>query len=377
MRAWYWVGMVVASACVPEPEAPEEDVTRASLTYGDPGERGPFPVGVSTFELEGIGGYDPILVDVWYPALPTEEPTDGYQLLFIEVDSDVHRDVPADPLAPQELVAFSHGLGGVRFQNFTMAERLASHGYVVVAPDHPGTTTEDFLGSFGNLSEHLVYRSFTISQAVDAIFDGVIEDVAPTEERFALVGHSLGAWTSLGTSGAIIDTQLYEDVCSQDGRPVGCRIIGGLDYSEEDLEAFSKPDPRVTHTILQAPGGYYSFEPDSFSNIGPTLVMAATLDDTLPYEAEALEVWDRLGEGTDLVTLEGAGHFGFTDICVISVAAAFAPDCEGESAGFAEHELVLERSNQAVISWLGAEVGGIEAFREHLRDDEGVSWDGK
>jgi predicted dienelactone hydrolase len=36
------------------------------------------------------------------------------------------------------LIVFSHGNGGIRMQSIFLTEHLASHGYVVVAPDHTG-----------------------------------------------------------------------------------------------------------------------------------------------------------------------------------------------------------------------------------------------
>ncbi len=44
---------------------------------------------------------------------------------------------PADRGNPFPLLIFSHGLGGMKGQNTILMEELASHGYVVVAMDHP------------------------------------------------------------------------------------------------------------------------------------------------------------------------------------------------------------------------------------------------
>lgn len=109
--------------------------------------------------------------------------------------SRAYRDVPPDPTAPFFLVAFSHGLGGIRQQNMTMAERLASFGYVVVAPDRPGTTTLEFLSNVGDFSEALRVRPQTLRDAVDAVYAGVVPGVVP-REGYGVVGHSLGALTT-------------------------------------------------------------------------------------------------------------------------------------------------------------------------------------
>ena len=41
---------------------------------------------------------------------------------------------------PYPLIVFSHGNGGLGVQSFFLTEYLASHGYVVVCPDHTGNS---------------------------------------------------------------------------------------------------------------------------------------------------------------------------------------------------------------------------------------------
>ncbi|MBM3884187.1 MAG: hypothetical protein FJ387_31525 [Verrucomicrobia bacterium] len=58
-----------------------------------------------------------------------------------------HRFVAAPLLITQErypVLLFSHGLAGSRTHQSQIAEELASHGYVVVAPDHPDCWASEF-----------------------------------------------------------------------------------------------------------------------------------------------------------------------------------------------------------------------------------------
>src|SRR5262252_3210326 len=92
--------------------------------------------------------------EIWYPAaesargMPASPITDFDPVLApllgnSHVPLTAVRDVPISRDAPFPLIAFSHGNGGVRFQNTFQTERLASHGFVVVAPDHTGNTILD------------------------------------------------------------------------------------------------------------------------------------------------------------------------------------------------------------------------------------------
>src|SRR5262249_1352094 len=108
----------------------------------DPNAPGPWKVGVHTVQLTDPARNRTFATDVWYPIDPST--TDGkpneYKLesLFgtlASIASPARRD--ATPLAGTfPLVLFSHGFGGIRFQSYFVTERLASHGFVVVAPDH-------------------------------------------------------------------------------------------------------------------------------------------------------------------------------------------------------------------------------------------------
>src|SRR5690606_6372290 len=116
----------------------------------DPLAAGPYPVGVTRVTFVDPVRDRPLRTEIWYPAdesardLPASPITDFVDpslaglLAGSTVPLTAVRDVPLSPDGPFPFVAFSHGNGGVRFQNTFQAERLASHGFVVVAPDHTG-----------------------------------------------------------------------------------------------------------------------------------------------------------------------------------------------------------------------------------------------
>ena len=130
---------------------------------------GPYSVGVTSFEwvddtrLETLAPETSenrkIMVQVWYPA---EIDSDSQLAPYME-QMDVTGPVLASqfglpdflfdhiilakthsylnvPLSAKEnsypVLVFSHGWTGVRMQNTYQAEELASHGYIVIAPDH-------------------------------------------------------------------------------------------------------------------------------------------------------------------------------------------------------------------------------------------------
>ncbi len=130
---------------------------------------GPYAVGTLTVMLvddsrqelysEIPGEPRTLMVQIWYPAEPDENAEPAPWLEHMEVmgpaiaaelelppffldharyaRSHAYANAPlADAEAAYPLVLFSHGWNGFRAQNTFQGETLASHGYVVIAPDH-------------------------------------------------------------------------------------------------------------------------------------------------------------------------------------------------------------------------------------------------
>jgi predicted dienelactone hydrolase len=121
----------------------------------DPFVRGPFPVAVRTLDLtdEARGGRS-LPLEIWYPATDAyagrdlDETRDRYEVVpgfgLPSEPQDAVRDAAPRP-GPFPLVLFSHGYGGHRRQSTFLCTHLASHGYVVAAPDHSGNTVVDVM----------------------------------------------------------------------------------------------------------------------------------------------------------------------------------------------------------------------------------------
>jgi predicted dienelactone hydrolase len=64
------------------------------------------------------------------------------------------------------VIVFSHGFGGIRFQSYFLTERLATHGFIVIAPDHPGNTLVDF----AQLGDDAAQAQSAIDRPLDILF---------------------------------------------------------------------------------------------------------------------------------------------------------------------------------------------------------------
>lgn len=133
----------------------------------DPFAKGPYEIGNTTrlfidSTRVDFYGQRQLLTEIWYPAAPeTAEMEPDTIDKFMGKWADLvitiiglvvtpeekenltkpTRSVREAPVAegdPWPVVIFSHGNGGLRFQNMHLCEHLASHGFVVLAPDHTG-----------------------------------------------------------------------------------------------------------------------------------------------------------------------------------------------------------------------------------------------
>jgi len=257
---------------------------------------GPWAVGRSTFEAVDPTRDDgrALSVDAWYPVDPADAGSafSRYDLLLTFIESEVALDAPPPSArGPFPLVVFSHGNGGIRFQSFFLCEALASHGFVVVAPDHTGNTAIDLLlGSSDPFAKSAVDRPLDVSFLITTMLE---RSADPADEfhrridprRVGVSGHSFGGFTSLAVAAGFV---------------------------------LAPPDPRVRAIVPIAPASSI-FDDEALASIRiPTLILGGTLDETTPVEPESARPYALVAARPRYrVDVLGAGHGSFTEICAI------------------------------------------------------------
>src|SRR5262249_23499053 len=113
-------------------------VTWTAGTCFDPRDEGSFAAGVRTISWTKDSAFMPgtprtLDTVIWYPAPKGSGPVSpGFRAVV---------DAPLDPSGgPYPVVLFSHGSCGYPAQSTFLTSLLASRGFVVVAPPHPGNT---------------------------------------------------------------------------------------------------------------------------------------------------------------------------------------------------------------------------------------------
>ena len=155
-------------------------------------------------------------VDVWYPAMVTDEQLAQYEVLpGVSFTAAAARAEP--PISHQNfpLILFSHGRTGMRHAYSLLCEALAARGAIVVSADHPGdglfdwalgTQVDDRTNEINRLGD----ASFLLDQALSP--DSALGRWAGWITDVVVIGHSYGAYTAFaavaGARGAPADQRV-------------------------------------------------------------------------------------------------------------------------------------------------------------------------
>ncbi len=226
----------------------------------------------------------------------------------------------AGAAAPNRLVVISHGLWDDPSNFEGWAAHLASHGYTVVLPRHPGSDQSQQRAMLSGKQPppnplELALRPKDVSAVIDAAQQSQLNLVHPVNTRAVLVaGHSWGATTALQLAGARPTSTRLRKLCDDLRHPwrnlswvLQCNFVGSADSA-------ALADPRVVAAVAVSPPMRLLFDVDSAKGMGaPVLVVSGSNDWVVPPGPEAIEPVGRAvrttSEGHRLVLVEGGTHF--------------------------------------------------------------------
>jgi predicted dienelactone hydrolase len=262
-----------------------------------PGSVGPWGVGHRQLaSVDASRSNRSLPLEVWYP-VDAPNVTGPFTLYLLAgplglASTLAHEGAVVSSAGSRPLVVFSHGSGGIAIQSIHLMEQLASHGFVVVAPNHTGNTNADFTGGTAvPIAQALLDRVPDISFVIDHMtalaatpgdpFFGRVDG-----QNVGVAGHSLGGFTALAVKSG------YQGI---------------------------PPDARVRAIMPIAPAASSISDAELAGITVPTLFMTGTLDGLLAQEIRAagLIQSDPFSYRADVI---GATHTHFANICDIANA---------------------------------------------------------
>jgi predicted dienelactone hydrolase len=248
-----------------------------------------------------------VTVAVWYP---TEETPTEYQYKNPQktVSMIAFQGEPCYEDGPFPLIVYSHGYGAGALTGIYLAEYLASHGYVVAAPDHTDEFTvmrikgggdrdmREYFKSALELAnsgkdfdrDAFSYRPEDISLVIDEVLhlnrtESVLQGCI-NEKLIGGMGHSLGGYTML--------------------------MVGGIDQEHYD--------PRITALLLLS-GGVFMFDSTEYASIHvPVMFMygekegssiRADVVNDKAYDTQT--AYENCHPPKFLLVIKGGNHFSF------------------------------------------------------------------
>lgn len=265
----------------------------------DPFVRGPFPVGVHTFQLRDAARNRDFPCEIWYPAALRYTGQDldpDTQDRFTSWSSGVEqrqasvRDAAALP-GRNALIIFSHHSGGHRRASTFLCTHLSSHGYVVTALDHSEVIAPELTRRNDESEEQkkarwqavIAGRVPDVRFLLDRLLHSGNQNLGLELDAFriGIVGHSFGGWTALATP---------------------------------------EIDPRIRAVVALAPGGASNPRPGilpvkltfQWKRDVPALYLVAANDVALPL-AGMYELFERTPSPKQMLVLPRADHLHFID----------------------------------------------------------------
>lgn len=259
------------------------------------------------------------LIDRRRPAVVTvgDPVTDpGGRSLVVDVYTPQSPRSPLRNRAP--VIVISHGLGSDRTSLAYLAEHLASHGFGILVPEHPGSNKKQLQALIRGTTQEVAEPIEFIDRPLDVSFvlDRFQADATFSQldfQQVGVIGQSFGGYTALALAGATINPEQLKRDCQALENTLNLSQL--LQCQAEKMPGIVPPlaDPRVKAVIALNPIASSVFGQAGLSKISvPTMLVAGIADTVAPALPEQITPFTGLAIAPKyLATLDRGTHFSF------------------------------------------------------------------
>lgn len=245
----------------------------------------------------------------------------------------IGRVIPVDIYLPESIlpeavrlapvVVISHGLGSDRNTFAYIARHLASHGFAVLIPEHPGSNSKQLealiRGIVSEVAEpsEFVDRPLDITYMLNEIGRQTVGDVVLKDrldvQNVGVIGQSLGGYTALALGGASINVKQLQTDCRDLENTFNLSLLLQcraeslfLDQGQTNLQ-----DNRVKAVIALNAITSAVFGQEGLSQIQvPTMLVSGNADTVAPALLEQIKPFTWLKTPNKyLAMIDGGTHF--------------------------------------------------------------------
>lgn len=255
----------------------------------------------------------PVTVHLWYPAADPDAEAEPLGRNAMFAGTEVISDAPPAP-GEHPVILLSHGSGGSADKMGWLAGPLAEDGWIVAAPNHPGTTSRD------SLPERTImpWERTADMRAVLDMLEG--DSPVPADGAGAVaIGYSLGGHTALRLGGARASKSAFLDYCERNAGELDCGWFeeNGLDLGTIDAERYeaADADPRIRAVVAIDPALSAAYIDESLAAMDlPVLTLGLGAAGAVPEGVDAAPVAARI-PGARHEQIPGAVHFSALGAC--------------------------------------------------------------
>jgi predicted dienelactone hydrolase len=295
-----YVNQVVATA---DREAAAAPVPRAPINLANPGR---IPFTTTTVQLTdnariqatGVTQARSFPVDVYLPSITSSAPA----------------------------IVISHGVGSDRITFRTLAKHLASHGFAVFVPEHPGSSGKQIDALIRGLASEVAEPTEFLDRPLDIkyLLD-YFSRLSSTDSRYkninfqkvGVLGQSFGGYTALALGGAKLDFENLKSICTEDALLNTFNVSLALQCRATQLfnQNYPLADSRIAAIVSINPFASAVFGSRSLDKIQvPTLIISSGSDTIAPAVPEQIVPFTQLKmRDRYLVMMPQGSHFSFLE----------------------------------------------------------------
>lgn len=256
----------------------------------------------------------PVALHLWYPAADPDAATAplGRNAMFAGTDA-IPDAAPAPGAHP--VILLSHGSGGSADKMGWLAGPLAEDGWIVAAPNHPGTTSRDSLPARTVMPWE---RTADMRAVLDRLAASPPARLDPLPGAVAL-GYSSGGHTALRLGGARPSKAAFVAYCERNPDLLDCGwfAANGLDLASIDAARYEAPDgdTRIRAVVSIDPALSAAYSDASLAAMAlPALTLGLGAAGEVPEGIDAAPVAARI-PGARHVQIPGGSHFSALGAC--------------------------------------------------------------
>ncbi len=223
-------------------------------------------------------------------------------------------------------VVISHGVGSDRGTFRALAKHLASHGFAVFVPEHPGSSGKQIDALIRGLASEVAEPTEFLDRPLDIkyLLD-YFTKLSRTDSRFkninfqqvGVLGQSFGGYTALALGGAKLDFDNLKAICTEEALLNTFNVSLALQCRATQLfhQNYPLADSRIAAIVSINPFTSAVFGPSSLDKIQiPTMIISSGSDTIAPAVPEQIIPFTQLKmRDRYLVMMPQGSHFSFLE----------------------------------------------------------------